>query len=238
MVLFLFSRESSIGSDTTLADSDAAPAGPPRQLSPHPQRPPPIDQSLPTGLKTTKASSRGNADTPSIGLRLSKARSYLHGAIKSGWQTGWQQIQHQRLTACQAAYFFVVSIILLVVGLITLLTSNQPTDVDLKSLETLKLSLEMQKALLAESAQAAKTDNKALDSSMQSLNAEKESLKFQRESLEREQSAFELQKQTLELAKWTAYHIRHLGAILSYTLQREKLRPRLRFKRMLSAMTT
>ena len=153
-------------------------------------------------------------DTASIGLHLSRARSYLHAAFKANWQ----QLQHERFTLCKGAYLFVINVTLLVVALITLLTSNQPTDVDKKALEAVTQSLEMHKALLQQSVQDAKTANETLKSTMESLDAEKESLKLQRQSLEKEQSAFDLQKQSLELAKWTAYHVSHIGAI--YTVQK------------------
>ncbi|KAL8922751.1 MAG: hypothetical protein Q9172_003466 [Xanthocarpia lactea] len=195
--------DSSIGSDITLAHLDAAPVVQPDGLSPLSQHPPPNDQGPPTSLsEIIEASVRYNVDTASIGLDLSGARSYLHAAFKSCWQ----QLQHKRLTLYKGAYLFVINVTLLVVALITLLTSNEPTDVDKKALEALTQSLEMHKALLQQSVHNTKTANETLESTMGSLDAEKESLKLQRQSFEKEQSAFDLQKQSLELAKWTAYH--------------------------------
>ncbi|KAL8848146.1 MAG: hypothetical protein Q9221_006832 [Calogaya cf. arnoldii] len=131
-----------------------------------------------------------------------KVRSNLHAASN----LGWRKLQNKKVTVCQAAYLFVINVTLQTVSLITLLTSNQPTDIDRESLNASKESLAMQRALLLKSAQAAKAGNETSASSRESLDAEKQSLEMQRESLEREKSAFELQKQTLELAKWTAYH--------------------------------
>ncbi|KAL8859087.1 MAG: hypothetical protein Q9178_004350 [Gyalolechia marmorata] len=194
--------ESSIGSDITLAHLDAAPVQP-DGLSPLSQHPPPTAPDPPTSLsEIIEASVQYDVDTASIGLDLSRARSYLHAAFKSNWQ----QLQHKRLTLCKGAYLFVINVTILVVALITLLTSNQPTHVDKKSLEAVTQSLEMHKTLLQQSVQDAKTANETLKSTMESLDAEKESLELQRQSFEKEQSAFDLQKQSLELAKWTAYH--------------------------------
>ncbi|KAL8907811.1 MAG: hypothetical protein Q9171_005699 [Xanthocarpia ochracea] len=198
------SAKSSIGSDITLAHLDAAHIVQPGVLSPCSQHPPPTDPGSSTSFsEIIEANVRYDVDTASTGLDLSRARSYLHAAFKSNWQ----QLQNKQLTLCKGAYLLVINVTLLVVALITLLTSNQPTHVDTKALEAVTRSLEMHKALLQQSVQDAKTANETLKSTMESLDAEKESLKLQRKSFEKEQSAFDLQKQGLELAKWTAYHV-------------------------------
>ncbi|KAL8704415.1 MAG: hypothetical protein Q9201_002441 [Fulgogasparrea decipioides] len=188
----------SIGSEETLTEeSEAAQPRPPSPFAPVDGQP--TDTSSHKGGKT---SFHDNAETASIGLRLSRVSSYLDEAFRSGWR----QVQHKKLPVCQAAYLLVINVTLLVVGLITLLTSNQPTDVDRRSLDAEMKSLEMQKVLLEQDAQAAKTSSEALDSQMHSLNVEKESLELLKASLEKERLELEIQKQTLELAKWSAYH--------------------------------
>ncbi|KAL8713291.1 MAG: hypothetical protein Q9220_002490 [cf. Caloplaca sp. 1 TL-2023] len=192
------SRESSIGSDITLND-DVEEF---EKAQPQPQPPPSHtlasgDKSPPIGLQNhgVKTSLHENAENGSIGSRLFRTRVYVNEALVSSWK----HIQKQRLTACQAVYLFVINVTLLVVGLITLITSNQPTDVDRKSLD-------MQKALLEQSIQAVKTSNETLTSNRNTFGAEKESLELQRASLEKDKVELEVQKQTLELAKWSAYH--------------------------------
>lgn len=203
LVASIRSREESIGSDDTLTEDSitdrAEPKHPPPGLAPE-------DRSQPISLQRTSiANSRSggdNAEKASTGFGLSKAKSWLRQAFRASWQEIW----HRRLTACQAIYLFIVNITLLVVGLITLLTSNQPTDVDRKALETETKSLKMQKALLDHSLQAAKTSNETLRSNEQALAVERETLELQRASFEQEKLELELHKQTLELAKWSAYH--------------------------------
>ncbi|KAL8637028.1 MAG: hypothetical protein Q9228_005656 [Teloschistes exilis] len=184
--------ESSIGSDQTLTEE---PLPPSHQTT--------LSDHDPLSLqKRVDISSRPNAETASIGLRLSRATSRVWGAFESGWT----QLTQSKFTFCQAAYLFVMNVALLVIGIITLLTSNQPTEVDRKSLGAETDSLKMQKALLDQSLEAAKTSNQTLESQLESLKAEKELLELQRASLEREKIELDVHKQTLELAKWSAFH--------------------------------
>lgn len=193
---------SSIGSDETLTEGSTTdriqPKHPPPGLAPD-------GQGQPVSLQKTatiKSSSGAHAESALGSLSLSKAKAWLRGALSSSWQ----RVQHKRFTVCQAAYLFVINVTLLVLGLITLLTSNQPTDVDRKSLEAETESINMQKALLENSLQAIKTSNETLRSNKHSLSVEREVLELQRASFEKEKLELELQKQTLELAKWSAYH--------------------------------
>lgn len=184
--------ESSIGSDRTLTEE---PLPPSHQTT--------LPDHDPLSLqKRVGISSRPNAETASIGLRLSRATSRVWGAFESGWT----QLTQSKFTFCQAAYLFVINVALLVIGIITLLTSNQPTEVDRKSLGAETDSLKMQKALLDQSLEAAKTSNQTLESHLESLKAEKELLELRRASLEREKIELDVHKQTLELAKWSAFH--------------------------------
>ncbi|KAL9003643.1 MAG: hypothetical protein Q9188_003505 [Gyalolechia gomerana] len=170
-----------------------------------PKHPPPGlapgGKSQPISLQKTLVRSGDSVENASIGFGMLKARSWLRRAFR----TSWQQVQHKRLTACQTLYLF-INVTLLVVGIITLVNGNQPTDVDRKALETETESLNMQKALLGHSLQAAKTRNETLRSNEHSLAVERKTLELQRASFEKEKLELELQKQALELAKWSAYH--------------------------------
>ncbi|KAI4242543.1 MAG: hypothetical protein LQ352_007210 [Teloschistes flavicans] len=184
--------QTSIGSDQTLTEESLPPS---HQIT--------LPDHDPLSLqKAVDTNSRPNAETATIGLRLSRANSRVRRAFKSGWT----QVKQKRFTFCQAAYLFVINVTLLVIALITLLTSNQPTDVDRKSLSAETDSLKMQKAILDQGLEAAKTSNQTLESHLESLKAEKELLELQRTSLEREKVELDVHKQTLELAKWSAFH--------------------------------
>ncbi|KAL8690506.1 MAG: hypothetical protein Q9218_004065 [Villophora microphyllina] len=184
--------QSSIGSDQTLTEEPLPPSDQTTSL----------DHGPPSLQKEVEIGARDNVETTSIGLRLFRVSLYMPRALKSGWK----QVKQKKLTFCQAAYLFIINVTLLVVGLVTLLTSNQPTDVDRKSLVAEMDSLKVQKALLDQGTEAAKTSNQTLTSHLQSLNAEKELLELQRASIEREKAELDVHRQTLELAKWSAYH--------------------------------
>ena len=167
----------------------------PQLPSPHHSQRLPLDSRNPSKLQDEDASSQSNE------LGQQNVAPRLRGAVRRGWQ----RFRRKKLTV-QASYLFVVNITLLVIGILTLLTSDQPTSVDFKSLAAENQALKMQKALLENSVAAAKTSKQTLNVTRGSLEVEQQSLELQRAALEKDTLELEVQKQTLELAKWSAYH--------------------------------
>ena len=163
----------------------------------------------PLGNSGSPASS-GGGEGPTLGDAELEANRQRSSTTTSQFRkvicSGWKLVRDKRLTFAQALSVFAINIGLLALQVITVLKSNQPTSVDLQSLQQGTNRTEMQKALLQKTVEGVKAANSTLDVSKESLLTEIQLLQTEREALAAERASLEDQKQLLELAKWTAHH--------------------------------
>ena len=132
--------------------------------------------------------------------RLGGRRSSSHGSrIKDVVKSGWQQVLDRKLSFTQALVVCCFNLVILTINIITLLTSDKPTD---KVVQTSKEIADMQKVLVDQGAHIVKTSNQTLKVNEETLRAEIELLKTEKEDLKHEKDVLD---KLFELKKWETY---------------------------------